>query len=754
MKNKKKIEVPAYAFGTEQISNMIKALPEATTLIASPFQQSTATSGGEAFAQSVAGIGQGINAGMEIGKNFGAAGALVGGAIGAGVGLIGKGGREASMSSFTELDEGTLGTGLTGMFKNRRLRRKRNRLRQIAANNRDAVRGTNYLQNEYGEDYGDMDVNTFADGGYTSSLAYVDDGELIQTPDGTISKVPENNKPTDSNLIDLPEGSRILSDKLKVPGKKETFAQLGEKMMAKNKSKYNDKYAENAAKLNEINNNIIHNQLFAMQEQVKKKKGIKPKYKGLPAYSYGNTEDDKGPKKVKINYVVSPFGQFSEMNSDGSYTPLDDVSPQNLPNYRYYDSAGKPISESEYNSLIKQGESDRIKEGLIKFYNDHKESPFPKQFNPVYVDYSKMPKGGYGQKKTSVGSMQSYTNGRYDYETLRAVDPYAFGYERREAIKPQQVAPAQTVNTNFSVVPKESYNYVPTNDTDNVATNVKNTPLPKKRRTSNVSATVNKSEQPIVVQQSNEGIKKPKYPDRLIATNAEIIKPDPKIYKKTDLDEAPTPDVRQPGPKGRFDWGSALSGIASLAPIMSNLFTGKPESVDAVYNPYATAITNTMRRRRFNIDPAIQDINRNRAISNYNIRQMNTNTGANMAYSLQSAVDTNKAITNLRSMESNANNQYLGEYANTMNNLGQQWVGATNLAAEANAQNRATNRNIRRAGISQLSQWAQNRELMRNQEARDNAMLAMYGPFLQAGYTANTIKEFNRWLNKGGNYVG
>jgi len=133
---------------------------------------------------------------------------------------------------------------------------------------------------------------------------------------------------------------------------------------------------------------------------------------------------------------------------------------------------------------------------------------------------------------------------------------------------------------------------------------------------------------------------------------------------------------------------------------------------------------------------------------------MNTNTGANMAYSLQSAVDTNKAITNLRSMESNANNQYLGEYANTMNNLGQQWVGATNLAAEANAQNRATARNIRRAGISQLSQWAQNRELMRNQEARDNAMLAMYGPFLQAGYTANTIREFNRWLNKGGNYVG
>ena len=204
----------------------------------------------------------------------------------------------------------------------------------------------------------------------------------------------------------------------------------------------------------------------------------------------------------------------------------------------------------------------------------------------------------------------------------------------------------------------------------------------------------------------------------------------------------------------KFDWGSALSGMASLAPIMSNLFTGRPETVDAVYNPYATSITNTMRRRRYDINPAIEDLNRNRATSNYNASQINTNTGANLAYRLQSAVNTDRAIASLRSQESNVNNQYLGDYANTMNSLGQQWVNATNMANEANAQNRATARNIRRAGLSQLSQWAQNRELMRNQEARDNAMLAMYAPFLQSGYTADTIRQFNKWLRKGGNNVG
>lgn len=187
---------------------------------------------------------------------------------------------------------------------------------------------------------------------------------------------------------------------------------------------------------------------------------------------------------------------------------------------------------------------------------------------------------------------------------------------------------------------------------------------------------------------------------------------------------------------------------------MSNLFTGRPETVDAVYNPYATSITNTMRRRRYDINPAIEDLNRNRATSNYNASQINTNTGANLAYRLQSAVNTDRAIASLRSQESNANNQYLGDYANTMNSLGQQWVNATNIANETNAQNRATTRNIRRAGLSQLSQWAQNRELMRNQESRDNALLAMYAPFLQSGYTSDTIKQFNKWLRKGGNNVG
>lgn len=548
MKSKKKTKVPAYAFGTqfkEIGNNMLENAPYILNTLTTPFQKSNATTGGQAAAQSVSDIASGAATGFQVAGPIGAA-------VGAGIGLIGRSGEEARMTSFTDYDEGSLGSGLIGAFGNRKLRRKRAAIKKNAYSNRAAVQGTNYLQSEAYEDMIGMNTDTMANGGTSSSLAYVDDGELIQTPDGSISKVPENNKPTDSNLVSLPEGSRVLSDKLKVPGRKETFAQLGEKMMAKKKSKYNDRFAENAAKLNEMNNNMIHDQLFAMQESVKQSKGIKSKTKQIQAAALGDTI--------------------------GRTTGLIDEGKPELPFTQYDAPSVDPVYDTDYDTV---------------------ESP-------------------------------SATPNDISYRETRA--------DRRN-----------------------------------------------------------------------------------------------KLFDKV---------------------GNASSGIASLTPIMSNLFTGRPKTVDAVYNPYATSIANSMRRRRYDISPAIEDLNRNRATSNYNASQINTNTGANLAYRLQSAVNTDRAIASLRSQESNVNNQYLGDYANTMNSLGQQWVNATNMANEANAQNRATARNIRRANLSQLSQWAQNRELMSNQEARDNAMLAMFAPFLQSGYTADTIRQFNKWLRKGGNNVG
>lgn len=598
MKSKKKTKVPAYAFGTqfkEIGNNMLENAPDILNTLTTPFQKSNATTGGQAAAQSVSDIASGAATGFQVAGTIGAA-------VGAGIGLIGRSGEEARVTSFTDYDEGSLGSGLIGAFGNRKLRRKRAAIKKNAYSNRAAVQGTNYLQSEVYDDMIGMNTDTMANGGISSSLAYVDDGELIQTPDGSISKVPENNKPTDSNLVSLPEGSRVLSDKLKVPGRKETFAQLGEKMMAKKKSKYNDRFAENAAKLNEMNNNMIHDQLFAMQESVKQSKGIKPKTKQIQAAALGDE--------------------------------------------------------------IKPGLGDRIVDAI---------------YNP--------------NRKWGAGVQWG------------------------------------TGNNQWYHVPVNPNNTQPTSTTASTSTNTGLIDEGKPELPFTWYGTVN----PL----------KPKHPELLTATNDEMAGLGDALTSQADkVTTLPKSNAyNKPEPENnKFDWGSALSGIASLTPIMSNLFTGRPETVDTVYNPYATSISNTMRRRRYDISPAIEDLNRNRATSNYNASQINTNTGANLAYRLQSAVNTDRAIASLRSQESNANNQYLGDYANTMNSLGQQWVNATNIANEANAQNRATTRNIRRAGLSQLSQWAQNRELMRNQKARDMEMWPLYQRFLQAGFTEDDLR--------------
>lgn len=610
------------------ISEIAQAIPGVINTLTSPFQTSTATTGGEATMQSLTGIAEGAGSGAQLGMTIGGpVGGLVGGIAGAAVGLIGKKGKAAEMTSFTDFDEGTLGTGLRGAFRNKKLRRRRAAIRLNAFQNREAVAGTERLANEFNEDNTEFDTDVFEYGGRVpSSLAYVDDGELIQTPDGAVSKVPEQGQPTDSNLINLPEGSKVLSNTLKVPGTKKTFAQLGEQMMAKNKSKGKDIYAQNADMLNEMNNKLMHDKLFAMQESIKAKKGIKNKTKELESFARG-----------------------------GDNTPAG------------YNAAGF-MMDPRFAGEISMGVS----------------APTPRVRDTWGI------KGDVTAPWDNYGRVSEVNAGTLPEVTITAP-------KRTKFSSSQTISKKATPRVAKSVVAPEIMSDLST--IDEIVPEVSATP--QDIRTRSIMPT--------------------------IGTNSAAT-------------TVNTPEASNP------NWVDAIGDFATLAPIMSNLFTGNPESVQANYNPYASAIVNTMGRRRYNINPLLRDIEQNRDVANYSASQQMTNTGHNMAFRLQNAIQANKAKAAARATESNVNNQYKGEYANAMNDLGKQWVNATNLASDLNAQNRASARNIRRAGLSQLSQFAQNKSLMRNQSKRDKAMLELYKPFLQAGFTSDAIKNWSKYL--------
>lgn len=617
-----------------KIGGIAQAIPGAINTLASPFQQSTATTGGEAAMQSLQDIASGIGSGAQLGSAIGGpVGGAIGGAAGALIGAIGKKGKKASMTSFTDYDEGTLNTGLRAAFKgNKKLRAERARIRTNAFQNREGVAGTERLLNEFNENNTEIGTNTFQyGGGVPTSLAYVDDGELIQTPDGSVSKVPEQGQPTDSNLVDLPEGSRVLSNTLKVPGTSKTFAELGDKIMTKRKSKGNDIYAQNADMLNEMNNKMLHDKLFTMQENLKAKKGIKNKSKSIETYYNG--------------------GVSSRHNTIN-------------------------VQDNRYNL----GDTFKYKGTTYKVTGTNKAEPV-------------VARDTWGIKGDITAPWDSYG---------KTVDAGNLPEVTVTASKPRTTIPKVTTTA-----------------------------------TKRATRAASKSIAPEIV------------PDLTTIDEDYRAEATPNdIATRTTSKPIVAPVITKP--TYNPDWlgmaGDVFGGLASLAPIMSNLFTSDPEAVPVNYNPYAQAIANTMARRKYNIDPVLRDIDTNRAVGDYSLSQQMTNTGHNMAFRLQNAIAANKAKLQARSVESNENNRYKAEYANAMNDLGRQYVNATNLASDLNAQNRATTRNIRRAGISQLSSWAQNRTLMRNQSKRDKAMLELYKPFLEAGFTTDVINNWNKFL--------
>ena len=610
------------------ISGIAQAIPGAINTLTSPFQTSTATTGGEATMQSLTGIAEGAGSGAQLGMTIGGpVGGLVGGIAGAAVGLIGKKGKAAKMTSFTDFDEGTLGTGLRGAFRNRKLRKRRAAIRLNAFQNREAVAGTERLANEFNEDNTEFDTDVFEYGGRVpSSLAYVDDGELIQTPDGTVSKVPEQGQPTDSNLVNLPEGSRILSNTLKVPGTNKTFAELGDKVMTRKKSKGKDIYAQNADMLNEMNNKLMHDKLFAMQESIKAKKGIKNKTKELESFARGGDNTPAGYNAA--GFMMDP--RFAGEISMGVSAPTPRVRDT-------WGMKGDVTAPWDNYGRVSEVNAGTLPEVTIT-----------------------------APKRTKFSSSQTISK--------KATPRVA-----KSVVAPEIMSDLSTID---EIVPEVSA-------------------TPQDIRTRSIMPTIGTNPAATTVN---------------------------------------TPEASNP------NWVDAIGDFATLAPIMSNLFTGNPESVQANYNPYASAIVNTMGRRRYNINPLLRDIEQNRDVANYSASQQMTNTGHNMAFRLQNAIQANKAKAAARATESNVNNQYKGEYANAMNDLGKQWVNATNLASDLNAQNRASARNIRRAGLSQLSQFVQNKSLMRNQSKRDKAMLELYKPFLQAGFTSDAIKNWSKYL--------
>lgn len=682
MKTKKLKRVPQYAFGADAISNWgnMSGVDKANVVTqgvgAVGSMIGNATSGKKPTAAGViGGIGSGAAMGASIG---GPLGAVIGGAIGGITSSIGSGGSVNEQTGEYELPSGI--AGLFGHSKSY-IRNKAGRIK----NGIQARQMSEQVAADYYQENGYNELSLSKGGVVPSTMAYLDDGEMLRTPDGTIGSIPEEGKPTDSNLLNVPVGTQVLSDKLKVPGTNKTFAEMGKKLMKKSKKKVNNIYAENSQMLNERNNQATYQSLLEQQESLKNKKNSKKQQ--IPSYENG-TSGVYGRKKVKLKYIYDPtLGGFGYIDPNtGGFVEMNDVRNDLLPDSMW-----------------------------IQNYNDSEDIE-----QPITLKQDTVSKSTHNVNKNDpyfIGNM--YMNGNWGDLTVG---------ERLSSINPEFNTPALgVIGTNTS----DSYStHTITQDTSIPQTAVRNTPSTK-RSTAQTSV-----QQP--VQEQITGPIQPFSNDRPSLT--ELTSKPSKVLPKLNIGR---PFVYNPSPddavSNGLDMSSLYSTVATLAPLFDR---ERAEKVDTyTYNP-VYGPTN------YNIDPILREATLSDRIARYNMANINPNTGANMAFGLQSAVNRNKTIANAYATKNNAENQMAFNNAQIANQWGQQYADARHTAATEYAQNKANARNINRRNFaSALNNWgASLRD--KKQTSMDMAALEMLQPMLNYGTEDNVLNRVNKILNR------
>lgn len=791
MKTKKLKRVPQYAFGADAISNWgnMSGVDKANVVTqgvgAVGSMIGNATSGKKPTAAGViGGIGSGAAMGASIGGPWGA---VIGGAIGGITSSIGSGGSVNEQTGEYELPSGI--AGLFGHSKSY-IRNKAGRIK----NGIQARQMSEQVAADYYQENGYNELSLSKGGVVPSTMAYLDDGEMLRMPDGTIGSIPEEGKPTDSNLLNVPVGTQVLSDKLKVPGTNKTFAEMGKKLMKKSNKKANNIYAENSQMLNERNNQITYQNLLEQQESIKNKKTNKKQ--SIPTYEEG-TSGVSGRKKVKLKYIYDPMlGGFGYIDPNtGGFVEMNDVRNDLLPdsmwiqNYNDSEEIEQPIvlkQDTATKSTHNVGKRDflklpnkNIKKNTPTIFNDHAFEVAGKKYQigdtfeykgkqykvtgnneavPVSKNATDLKEinDGFnwnlyrdvftqGEPRiigpSGAGRYSTYQQNKTTNSIPNANDPYFIGNmymngnwgdltvgKRLSSINPEFNTPALgVIGTNIS----DSYS-IPTitQDTAIPQTAVRSTPSTKR---STVQTSV---QQP--VQEQVTGPIQPFSNDRPSLT--ELTSKPSKVLPKLNIGR---PFVYNPSPddavSNGLDMSSLYSTVATLAPLFDR---ERAEKVDAyTYNP-VYGPTN------YNIDPILREATLSDRIARYNMANINPNTGANMAFGLQSAVNRNKTIANAYATKNNAENQMAFNNAQIANQWGQQYADARHIAATEYAQNKANARNINRRNFaSALNNWgASLRD--KKQTSMDMAALEMLQPMLNYGTEDNVLNRVNKILNR------
>ena len=550
--------------------------------------------------------------------------------------------------------------------------------------------------------------------------ALVSNGEGFRDPItgkvGTFPGEPNNN---DSLAVQLKEGTSIYSNAYKLPyGKKLTPAKAIAKMEAV--QKIDDKMAKFGGSINantkERNdaNRAKQTELLNMNTQIENMGKSKPKF--MPKFVTGT------------HYYTEPMSTYSKLPYNKE--TAERLAKQNI----YYSGQGEDGSynwHTQFNPEVSGKFNDTQKSGKLYSTLTADENGIMRIAGVNQLEPTKTISLGadadpiIATNQTAAGQPVAPTTPKSDYNGVvpgvlesnwntmasRKFQPGQAGYNPELVFKGQAV-PTSEVRRSAAAGEQNKYTLDNTGKNWIPMANAAAKPILKP------ATTVSPEKGPILQQvpaaqpeASKQAVAEPIVP--AAAKVVEAVKPavveQPK--NETVVEDGLTTNVFSKGPGDYLSQFGA--DLASLAPVAANWFGAKPEYETPRYE---TAINPTLR---VNNAKQKEDARKQALQARYNQRVMNSGSGAGTTFGANTYAANLRNLNDISANADNINNEYRAKSAAISNEVASRNANVFRENQKSRMQTDANVRTHKKAALSQLSEYAQNKQLMKNQKERD-----------------------------------
>lgn len=608
----------------------------------------------------VGGVFNSAATGAAVGSIAGPGGAVLGGVAG---GLLGALGHSGSVDTVTGKVQNP--SGIIGLFTNK------NKLRRRGANISNSYYSSQIGQKYAAEQADEQESNDFTlaaygNPGIHTSLAYLDDGELVRTPDGEISQIPEEGKPTDSNLVAVPEGTQVLSDKLKVPGTKYTFAQMGKKLMKDDEPTPGDRYSENSAKLNKMNNQAKYSELIELQTMLQNRKKLQMPQEDIPHYANGVTDTSGGSYENWGKYMLPAIKEYI---ANANAAQLDRF----VRSWNDYQTEHARL-QNKYGTTVTRNAEDVG--ALQKLFNDTGLNKVIWDNNAVFKGAANAITGDTSKNNGVDNTWGGWTN------YIRNL-----GISQKALDALQESLAARNITGSLGV-----------GDHVMLALNNASTPSAK-------------------------------------AVQGDVPTPENTVNAAAPKTPVQAIDPEQFTIKRRPDVITALTNAATMAGAV-----GAYQSIPKP-NRYTPPIwTPKYGPTDYNINPQLAEVALSDNIAKYNMAQLNPNTGANMAFGLQSAINRDKQTAALYADKFNKENEMKWKNAGIYNQWAPDIANRFERAADINARRQDNYITQRSKALANIFTTAQGINKDRVQNNKDWLYFMSVLPTMNEAFTPSWMK--------------